>query len=374
MATLVALVLAEGGLRVYLRFVASDERRQHYASLDQLRRELGPERLIPHRFLGYVTAPAFEKGANRHDRRGFRGPEVIVPKPAGVYRVVCIGGSTTYGDGVEDHRQAFPAQLERQLQGAGHGGVEVVNAGVPGYSSLESLSNLQLRVLELEPDLVLVHHGVNDARPRFVWPPDAYRPDQSGLWKGPTRTHDERPWEASTLARVVAIRLDWIEPHRSVNSISELAETYLGETYRRQVARRTYPSGPFASLPVERILERNPPRHFERNLRSIIAVARAHGAEVVLSTVPCSAAFAHRYPLPADPLFRQAVDDNHAIVRRVGRALAVPVVDAARDLPEDAPLFTDGIHLTAAGNELRARITAPTVLALLDPPGAAVSP
>ena len=41
---------------------------------------------------------------------------------------------------------------------------EVLNCGVPGYTSIESLVNLELRLLELDPDVVLIYHGINDAR------------------------------------------------------------------------------------------------------------------------------------------------------------------------------------------------------------------
>ena len=66
-----------------------------------------------------------------------------MPKPPTAYRIVCLGGSTTYGDGVEDWHFTYPALLQDSLRARGIGDVEVVNAGVSGYSSYESVVNLE---------------------------------------------------------------------------------------------------------------------------------------------------------------------------------------------------------------------------------------
>ncbi len=44
--------------------------------------------------------------------------------------------------------------------------VEVLNAGVPGWVSTENLLNLQLKVLPLEPDIVVVYQGRNELFPQ----------------------------------------------------------------------------------------------------------------------------------------------------------------------------------------------------------------
>jgi hypothetical protein len=164
LALVVAGAAGEIGLRVFLRYGASDEQVRRYGSLAQLIQRFGDERLIPHRYLGFVTRPGYERPPNRHNSRGFRGDEVVVPKPPGTTRIVCLGGSTTYGGGVPDYRLSYPNLLQTLLREHLRPEIEVINAGVPGYSSLESLINLQLRVLEFDPDLVLIYHGINETR------------------------------------------------------------------------------------------------------------------------------------------------------------------------------------------------------------------
>lgn len=84
---------------------------------------------------------------------------------------------------VEDNDKTFPYQLERILRGDyGNNNVEVINAGVGGYDSWESLINLQFRVLDIDPDLIIVYHGTNDVHTRLVLP-DAYQGDNSGRRK-----------------------------------------------------------------------------------------------------------------------------------------------------------------------------------------------
>jgi|GEM_PF-457300 len=96
---------------------------------------------------------------------GFRDTERAVPKPQNVFRVLCLGGSTTQeGD---TNETTYPALLEARLRKAFPGrDIEVVDAGIPGISTPTHL----LRFADyaaLEPDLVIMHLGVNDTLLRY---------------------------------------------------------------------------------------------------------------------------------------------------------------------------------------------------------------
>jgi len=82
---------------------------------------------------------------------GLRGPEIATPKPSGVRRVIVVGDSTVYGHGVQS-TQTFV----RRLDGALGPNIEVINAGVPGYSSEQTLNLLTMRLWDLEPDLLII--------------------------------------------------------------------------------------------------------------------------------------------------------------------------------------------------------------------------
>ncbi len=96
--------------------------------------------------------------------RGFRGPMPARAKPAGALRVVAIGNSSTFGWGVNDD-ETYPAQLGRALRAALPGRpIEVMNAGVPGFTSFQGRRLLADEVLPLAPDFVVLAFGFNDSR------------------------------------------------------------------------------------------------------------------------------------------------------------------------------------------------------------------
>lgn len=90
---------------------------------------------------------------------GFRSQELIEPKPPEVFRVFILGGSTVEG-GLND-QWTLDNYLSQELQKS-YQGVEVINAGIVGYSSQEELALLQTRILALQPDLVVIFDGRND--------------------------------------------------------------------------------------------------------------------------------------------------------------------------------------------------------------------
>lgn len=113
--------------------------------------------LIPSR---HVTGE-FGAGAwiNAH---GMRGPETPVHKPSGVRRVITLGDSGTFGWEVPEP-ECYPRQLESSLRvRLGDPRIEVVNAGVPGTTSLQGRRWFERRVAHFEPDVVVLAFAGND--------------------------------------------------------------------------------------------------------------------------------------------------------------------------------------------------------------------
>ncbi|HOX22492.1 MAG TPA: hypothetical protein PLL10_03435 [Elusimicrobiales bacterium] len=99
---------------------------------------------------------------------GFRGPEKSAKKPSGVTRIVCLGGSTTYGAAVSD-TETFPYYLEETLNRGYKGKFEVLNAGLCA-NVLGSETAYAREILEkYDPDIFIFQHG-NQGRRAF--PPD----------------------------------------------------------------------------------------------------------------------------------------------------------------------------------------------------------
>lgn len=96
--------------------------------------------------------------------QGLRDREFAVPKPEGVYRILMIGDSLTFGSGVAS-ADSLPKQLEAKL---GSAAVEVINAGVPGYGTYQERLLLEDVGLAYQPDLVILGFFHNDLEsPRY---------------------------------------------------------------------------------------------------------------------------------------------------------------------------------------------------------------
>ncbi len=351
-----ALALAELGDRLYLNVFAPDEVVLKFGSLDQIRGRGLRDRFSPHPHLGYIPTPGWQRGADRHNALGFRGPEIETAKPPGVARIVCLGGSTTYGNKVDDPEDAYPGALQRELRARGRA-AEVVNAGCPGWSSLQSLINLQIRVTELSPDLVIVYHGMNDVHARLVWPPEAYRRDQSGhVSLDPTPC---RWWETSSALRTLAVVTGVSQPQASLSRAFGLppATAYSLEFWK-QTRAGVYPQGFFSEVPVSRMLEANPPIYFEANLRDIVATVRRSGGEALLVTWAFSPrALTGDDPRLETPEYGEAIAQQNEVVRALAARMAVPLLDLAAEYLPDSD-YRDGYHFTPAGNRHRAALLA----------------
>jgi lysophospholipase L1-like esterase len=112
----------------------------------------------------------FEQNPARRDvsPQGLRDRVFEVPKPAGVFRVLVLGDSVAWGVNVPE-ADTFAKVLERRLQGRGLR-VEVMNAGVLGYTAWNELEYYVARGRSFEPDLVLVAFCMNDVvDPELHW-------------------------------------------------------------------------------------------------------------------------------------------------------------------------------------------------------------
>ena len=93
---------------------------------------------------------------------GFRGDELIVPKPTNEYRIFAIGGSSTeslYIDDEDVWTQVLQDNLNRENDSTV---VKVYNAGKSGDNIQDHLAMLSHRIIHLQPDEVIVFCGIND--------------------------------------------------------------------------------------------------------------------------------------------------------------------------------------------------------------------
>jgi lysophospholipase L1-like esterase len=79
------------------------------------------------------------------------------PRDSAQVVVATVGGSTTFGTGVNDS-DTWPALLQERLGD----GFAVINYGMPGFSTAEGIVQMGLIIPESDPDIVIFYEGWND--------------------------------------------------------------------------------------------------------------------------------------------------------------------------------------------------------------------
>jgi lysophospholipase L1-like esterase len=349
------LLLAEGALRLALRLRSGrwpeTQAQVFYRQMEQVLR-------LYRRHPYLDTAPREATAVAAFGKRlsfnplGYRSPDRALAKPAGTRRVLCAGGSTTLDLQAADDASTWPWMLEGRLRSAARP-VEVWNAGFPGWTSLESLISFAIRDVDLDPDVLIVFHGINDLQPA------AHRPFD--------RQYEHGHAEITEIALGFHLPpLRWFE--RSV-------------LYEQARALALAPQDPWRRLeePV-REGETLPTSisgagvaTFRRNVASLLALARARGIPVLLVTqtlrIRAAEAAKDRRWLAGwtrlDPgAAVRDIEAMNAVLRGLGSD-QVRVADLAASLPLDDRDFADPAHFSASGSAKMARYMAVEVAPLL---------
>jgi lysophospholipase L1-like esterase len=343
-----ALCILELGLRVWFSTQGTELDRARYLYDRATLEAKNPSALfvgVP--YLNYTLNPE-AAGVNE---RGIRGRLVEVPKPPGVFRIVALGGSTTYGHNLEVS-ESWPNQLQQTLLVQySRRNVEVINLGVPGYNSLDSVVNLATRGLALEPDLIIVYDGVNDIADRLYEDPACYQTDtplfgigkNRGTWQPASR---ELP--PSALYRFAALQFGWMEDPTTITGNMGI----------------TGWCPPASEIVADvSVLAQKPPIYFERNERSIAAIAQSGGVQILFSSIAWDVAAA-RQALAADPSLKGtetlmlAIDEHNALIQKIAEETGALFVDLAGEMG-DGPYFQgDQLHQSAEGTRRQAEIYA----------------
>jgi hypothetical protein len=258
--------------------------------------------------LGHVPSPGryhYSDGTTRTvdvERLRSNGPDAL----RGEAYVLAIGGSSTFGDAVEDS-DTWPAQLERRL------GVRVANAGVSAYGIDQAV---------LRAEQLLEHH-----RPRLVvLAVDAESVERCEL----SHVARHKPWLAVDEGDLVLRGTPVPEAPRRVDASRDwLGRSFVLDALMRRVAPDWW------SLERQRV---DLPRGDEVAARLLLGLdgrLQARNAHLVLLTL-----------VSGDR-------DLSRIAPLVGiaRAAGIPVVDLAREIvyradgaPDDARFFLAGGH------------------------------
>jgi len=278
--------------------------------------------------LGRVTLNSF----------GDRGPDPEVPKRR--TRIICFGGSTTFGQEAVWGR-TWPGQLQDLL---GHDSYEVLSAAHNGDTTAETLIKLSLIYSDLQPDIVLVYHGTNDLEASYQ---RGFRSDYSH------RRRDVTPTPYPIFERLPR----WLD----YSSYFVMTRYWLIGDRGNMWSMYTVPGdgadlrgGPFGL------------GTFERNLRSIHAQARLAGAELVLGTFIYYYTWAEerRGELWASAWQRGLTAQNDIIRDLAANHASIHLADLARSFMPAERYMLDFCHFTEDGNREVAKTFAAAIQGL----------
>lgn len=316
-----AYLVAESVASIYI--LASGQR----AAFSEFRyKDLGDgePKYVPHPFLMFVKNSALP-GVNR---LGFNGPDWAPEKPAGTIRVACIGASTTE----DGYPEGLAAMLRERLPGRS---VEVLNFGVSGWSSAQSLVNYSLNVRHFAPDYLVIHDCPNDYMaidypdPRTDYAQALKIPELPGpRFDAPL----ERYSSAYALARWTVMRIRNLPPGPDISIMIRRESTSEG------LAGAAENVGLVAGV-------------LASNVEAMARLGAADGARTVVMTVPWDSERAAQFP--NFPAFMAGGNEAlRAMAARDGLAL----IDLEREMDGLEEFHIDAVHWNAEGVEMKSRI------------------
>lgn len=299
-----------------------------------------------HPYMGFANRPGAKREGDLTkggyvfsiNSLGLRGPEVTIDKPEGVYRILCIGGSTTFSSGAHEDHKTYPARFEHHLNALAPEGVryEVWNCGVNGYNTAENLIFLALQLVEYDADAIVIYHAANDARPIQA---RGFRPDYS---------HCRRAWVLTELSstekwllrnvRLYAWAARGLDPEEQLRA---LTHPIFVEGFK-ELHQRSDEIVPGEGLDV-----------FFRNLGHMAVIAREHGIRPVFCTFAACAG--------KNDEEERFVETVQAINERMIPFAAerdVPVLRISEALSEQCELFDDWMHFGDEGSDAHGRVAA----------------
>lgn len=306
-------------------------------------------------FDGSVFVPeAGRKVHLRFNDLGYRGPDVPEKKPAGVRRVAVLGDSFVAAVAVDEDK-TMSAQLEQQMNRISRSERwEVLNFGVSGNSTGQSLLTWRNFAQRFQPDLVvLCFYNGNDLAENKSGISSAHRPYFDLDDQGQLR-QEELSEGRATLSR-------WLAEH---------SHLYVWQKHRMRLIRDRFRNTANVLPPGYQVLNASPPEQFQQAWKvteAIIATlareVEQSGAELVLVSIPAhEQLYSQRWrqlletvgPDDRERFDRDYPERRLAEICREHDIPFLPLVQTFRQSDREELHFQSEGHWTEVGNELAA--------------------
>lgn len=300
-------------------------------------------------YLLYIPAPNYvtpTDNIKQNNAEGYRGEAVPLQRASNSLRILFMGGSTTYGEGVANPRDAFPAQvgslLQKDVRFAGKK-VEVINAGLRFGTTAEILTHYLLKFRYYRPDMVVINPGGNDPVAYVV---HEYEPDYSNWRKSapglqPLKKHAR--WLLKSKALSVAVVLLFFPDFATGQAFSHGGEATPSLWFKSREKDR---------LHVDELA-------FYNNLTSVIREMKNDGVDVFLISYQ-----GNPFDRDDQKTFRRLYDYEETVLGVIGQELAVPYAPfPLNQMPKD--LWVDASHINKEGERRKAQYVFEHIVELL---------
>jgi len=256
---------------------------------------------------------------------GFRSPEFSARKPRGTYRIICLGDSATFGMCVRQD-ETVQALLQKHFRDTYPSrDMEVINTGVPGYTSQQGRVTAQQYLEKFKPDLITFAFGINDLTEAIMTQADWYRMNTNLSGRLIGFFHKS---ELYTLFEYLVI------------SLRDKIISFLVDEQAR----------------AQRVPHRVPIADFEDNLKYVAELCKSKGVDLVIIREAVK-----KEPWLSDRLAK--MDQQLEIMHRVAadnNAFVLDLWEVMENVQEAAPgkpdayhpFFADHFHPNGKGNEL----------------------
>ena len=308
--------------------------------------------------LNYIPTPDFKTDSRQHNEHGYRG-ELIQCKKNDAYRILFLGGSTTYGSMVKSPAETYPAQTRLILLDSIENDswlqqkfrtIEIINAGMESALSCDELNLYLYKFRYYKPDLVVIHSGGNDAQ--VSWKDNAYVPDYTHCRNPQMFQIKPTPFPKwlmnSYFISFLTISLYYPLDGGSFEITSANVEPIYAQSWYPEEYKLSIEKGNYEFYP------------FYVNFNILTDLILKDGAKVVV--IPFALNLNTPYPL--DKTYVQNVRLNNAVMQQVTTEKKMNWVNYQYTMIDSA-YWVDDCNLLARGEKLKALIVAKEIFSIL---------
>lgn len=291
---------------------------------------------MEHHYINYTLDPKTPYGGSYqfNERYKIRRTEKIRPKRDIKWRALALGGSTTFDIMLGMEKDTWVYKLEEKIRKRSGNDYDVINGGVGGYTIVENIIHYIALLRHLDPDVVLLYVGINDAHARLFGDMEY---DYSNYRK---------PWRSDGWILPEANKyLSGLFPYRYYflkSSISNINATGIGA-----VTSKPYPG----VSDWDSALKRNDTMVYRGYLETLVLLLTAEGRQVIV--IPQHFVAKNE----ADKIFIKGVVEHNVVNQEVANNLNVRYLDyTGVNSPFKLDDTVDNCHFNEAGSEKMAEL------------------